>query len=664
MKDIMQTTYTFTLGAAALYLVLLAGCSTASTHPSLRDDASAPLTHTPLVPVRHFVANWDGNGGHQISPDGQHLMWVARLGLGPGVFVKNMQTGVVRSYDFPIPGQWAKDSRHVLFVGSNGNENDHVFELDALTEGAKLKDLTPIAGSKSYIQSQVQGSRDLLIANNQRKAKVFDLYRYEQASGKLDLLVENPGSVERWLTNKAGLVMARVRKEAEQRVFETPSDSSNTVWREAFRVAHFDTVETLTLSVDSHYVWALSNQGRDKLALVKLNLRNGEEQIVFADPRVDVSQALISDNTGEVLAVSLDPDFQVWKFFDARLQVAADSLRGGAPSRLNITSVSDDENLIVADILGDTGGKTVLHNLTSKQTTQLGEHSRSRIHAISPLPQTQVLHIKSRDGLDLQGYLTLPTGSNVAKPLPTVVYVHGGPWSRDVAFGYDPMPSFLANRGYAVLQVNYRGSSGFGRAFMEAAKGEFAGKMHTDLLDGLDHLVGQGVTDPGKVAIMGASYGGYASMVGMTFTPERFSCGISMVGVSDLAGLIENAPLYWDLDLPRWMAYVGDPAKPEDRAVMDAKSPLFHAHQVKGAMMMAHGVRDVRVNIDQSTRFVGALKKAGKPVDFYAYPNAGHGLHRWPDLLNYYRKTEDFLASCLGGRSSGFDLFQLASWAL
>jgi dipeptidyl aminopeptidase/acylaminoacyl peptidase len=660
----MRTTPRLILGVAALCLVLLGGCSTAPTHPSLRDDARGLITPTPLVPVRHYVASWGGNGGHQISPDGQHLMWVARLGLGPGVFVKNLQTGVVHSYDFQIPGQWAKDSRHLLFVGSNGNENDHVFELDALTEGAKLKDLTPFAGSKSFIHSQIEGSRDLLIANNQRNAKVFDLYRYEQASGKLNLLAENPGSVMQWHTNKAGLVIGRMRKAAEQWVHETPSDSSNTVWREAFRVADQDMVRPLTYAADKHFLWALSNQGRDKLALVKVDLRNGVEQVVFADPRVDVSHALMSDKTGEPLAVSLDPDFQEWKFFDARLQAAADSLRGSAASRLSITSVSDDENLIVASLLGDTGGKTVLYNLTSRQTTLLGEHSRSRIHAMSPLPQTQALHIKSRDGLDLQGYVTLPTGSKGVKPLPTVVYVHGGPWSRDVAFDYDPMPSFLANRGYAVLQVNFRGSSGFGRAFMEAAKGEFAGKMHTDLLDGLDHLEARGVTDPGKVAIMGASYGGYASMVGMTFTPERFSCGISMVGMSDLAGLIENAPPYWDLDLPRWITYVGDPAKPEERAVMDAKSPLFYANQVKGPMMMVHGGRDVRVKIDQSTRFVAALKKAGKPVDFYVYPNAGHGLHRWPDLLDHYRKTEDFLASCLGGRSSGFDFFQLASWAL
>jgi dipeptidyl aminopeptidase/acylaminoacyl peptidase len=215
-----------------------------------------------------------------------------------------------------------------------------------------------------------------------------------------------------------------------------------------------------------------------------------------------------------------------------------------------------------------------------------------------------------------------------------------------------------------VLQVNYRGSSGYGRAFTQAAKGEFAAGMHSDLLDGLDTLVAQGITDPHKVAIMGASYGGYASLVGMTFTPERFACGISLFGMSDLASLLENAPPYWELNKPWWMAYVGDPAKPEERAVMDTRSPLRRAAQVQGPLLLLHGALDARVKVDQSMRMAQALRNAGKAVDLHVYARAGHGLHRWPDRLDYFRRTEDFLAQCLGGRSSGFDFYQLGSWAL
>ncbi|NMM37957.1 MAG: S9 family peptidase [Glaciimonas sp.] len=659
----MRTLSKLTLAVATLSFMLLGGCTTAPSHPSLRDDQKGQSTPEKLVPVRQYVADWNGNGGYQLSPDGAQLMWVARKGLGPGLFVKNLQTGTVRSYAIPVPGQWAEDSRHVLIQLDNGNENTHVYQLDTLSADTNLKDLTPFAGSKSFIHSLVQGSPDLLIANNQRNPKVFDLYRYDHASAKLNLLAENPGSVALWLTDKVGHVIGRARKDAEQWVYETPSDSSNTMWQEVFKVSYFDTVQPLAVTADKKFLWALSNQSRDKLALVKLDLLSGSEQVIYADPRVDVSQALISAKTLEPLAVSLDPDYQEWKFFDARLQAAIDKIRGTSHTRLDIVSISRDENLIVAFVMRETGGQTLLYNVAQNQTELLGEHSRSRIHAISSLPRQQPLHFPSRDGLDLHGYVTLPAGSN-GQPLPTVVYVHGGPWARDVAFGGDPIPSFLANRGYAVLQVNYRGSSGYGRAFMEAARGEFAGKMHTDLLDGIDYLVAQGVTDPHKVAIMGASYGGYASMVGMTFTPDRFACGISLVGMSELVSLMENAPPYWDLNKPWWLKYVGDPANPEERIVMDEKSPLYRADQAQGPMLILHGAQDSRVNVDQSTRMAQALSKAGKSVDIYVYKNAAHGLHRWPDKLSYFRKTEDFLAQCLGGRSSGFDFYQLGSWAL
>jgi dipeptidyl aminopeptidase/acylaminoacyl peptidase len=303
-----------------------------------------------------------------------------------------------------------------------------------------------------------------------------------------------------------------------------------------------------------------------------------------------------------------------------------------------------------------------LINIATGTLTVLGDTTRSRIHAVSPLPQQTPLAFQSRDGLALTGYLTLPTNTSGTN-LPTVLYVHGGPWSRDVWNSGDSMPAFLANRGYAVLQVNYRGSSGYGRAFQEAAQGQFAAKMHDDLLDGVDHLIRQGITDPSKVAIMGASYGGYASLVGMTFTPERFACGISMVGMSDLASLINNAPPYWELGMPWWIRYVGNPADPKDRAIMDEKSPLYHANQARKPLLILHGANDPRVKLDQSTRMVEALRQAGKEVDLVVFKGAGHGPQKWSDNLSYYRKTEDFLSHCLGGRSNGFDVFELGSWA-
>jgi dipeptidyl aminopeptidase/acylaminoacyl peptidase len=543
-----------------------------------------------------------------------------------------------------------------------------VLALDTEAEGTAVKNLTPFVGAQSSLHSQVQGSLDVLISSNRRDPKVFDLYRHEHATGQLKLLAQNPGDVALWLTDRDGRVRGRARKVNEAWVCELPVDASLTQWRAAFQVDDLasEAVRPLSMSADAAFLWALSNRGRDKMALVKLDLHTGVETVVHADARVDVSSVLMSVNTLMPLALSVDPDTQEWTALDARFQRALAQIKGPRAARVNVTSISRDENLIVASVTHEAGGEYVLYNRALDQLTVLGELSSSRIHQQGAASQQRPVRYRSRDGLTLYGYLTLPartTENTNPKNLPTVVYVHGGPWARDVAFGGDAMPLFLANRGYAVLQVNYRGSTGYGRAFTEAAQGEFAGKMHSDLLDGIDHLVAQGITDPRKVAIMGISYGGYASMVGMSFSPERFACGVSVVGMSDLASLLDNAPPYWELGKPTWIKYVGDPAKPEARAVMQAKSPLYRADQVQGPMLLVHGARDVRVKLDQSQRMAAALKQAGKPVELLVYPQAGHGLHRWPDNLSFYRKTEDFLARCLGGRSSGFDFYQMGSWA-
>jgi dipeptidyl aminopeptidase/acylaminoacyl peptidase len=275
--------------------------------------------------------------------------------------------------------------------------------------------------------------------------------------------------------------------------------------------------------------------------------------------------------------------------------------------------------------------------------------------------------IPSSDGLRLRGYLTLPRGV-APGPLPMVLHVHGGPWmstgwgeptsSEDAAYA-----QFLANRGYAVLQVDFRGSSGYGREFMNAAIGEFAGRMQDDLLDAVRWAVERGIADPAHVAIMGWSYGGYAALVGLSMTPKAFACGVSVSGPTDLASLIESFPPYWKVDLSRWQDFVGDPEIPEDREQMTRKSPLAHAQQVERPVLIIHGARDVRVLVDQSDRMVAALRRAGKPVEYLRIPDMGHDSGWWVYQLAVLRKTEDFLQRCLGGRASRFDWFDAVAWA-
>lgn len=650
---------------------LLGACSIAPQHPALRapeGSATAPSAAAlpPLVPARTYVADWNGNGAYQISPDGKQLLWAARKGLNQGLFVKNLASGVVHSYSVPALGQWAQDSRHILLHLDNGDENTGVFLLDSFAETASPKNLTPFPGARSWVQSTIEDSDDLLIASNRRDPKVFDLYRYRAATGALDLVAQNPGTVVQWLTDRQGHLLGRASKDGAQWVYEAPTPSMGDeapTWTKIFTVDMDDTVVPLEVSATGHFAWALSNRGRDKVALVQIDLHTGAETVVVQDPRADIAHAYISHRTGQLLAVNLQPGLQEWKFFDPHLEGMAKRLMGHATRQMDVLSMSQDEHLLTAVLQDDHGGRSVLVDVRTGQSTVLGELSASRIHAASPLPQRTALQFTSRDGLPLSGYLTVPvdTAGHALAHLPTVVLVHGGPWARD-NWADRTMPSFLANRGYAVLQVNYRGSTGYGKAFEQAAKGEFAGKMHTDLLDGLAEITRQGVADPAKVAIVGGSYGGYASLVGMTHTPGTFACAVSLFGVTDLPSLVADFPPYWELTKAKWYAYVGDPGKSEDVQRMRAQSPLYHADRVQGPILIAQGARDARVHRDQSTRMVRALQQAGKSVEYVEFAKAGHGLHRWPDQLTFYRKTEDFLARCLGGRSAGFDLFELATY--
>lgn len=648
----------------------LAAYGTGPTHQRLVDskvhaDHDPPVVAAlpPLVPVRMYVADWDGNGGYQISPDGRQLMWSARKGLNQGLFVKTLETGLVHSYALPWRGIWAEDSRHILFNVHNGDENSSVLQLDSFTESVELRNLTPFPGSKSSLHAKIDGSDDLLIESNKRDAKVFDLYRYRATTGALELLAENPGTVRIWLTDRTGNPAARVRMDESRWLLEIARISGpNTEWTESFKAALSDTVVPLQMTNVPLLGWALSNRNRDKMALVLLDLETGAEDVVFSDPRVDVSQAFISRASGKPFALSLEPDLQELRFFEPRLQALVTKVMRPENSRLDLVSTSRDERYLILAQHDSHGGRYVLLDTATQVRVDLGELSSTRINAISPLPKQVPIAFLARDGLVVHGYLTRPIDVNGRdlSNAPTVVLVHGGPWARDYG-NADNMPYFLANRGYAVLQVNYRGSSGYGKAFQEAAKRELAGKMHTDLLDGVDYLVQQGIADSAKVAIMGASYGGYASLVGMTHTPGRFVCGISLFGMSDIPTLITDAPPYWTLELFRWYDLVGDPASPDDLQRMRDSSPLYKANQVRGSVLILQGALDARVHLDQSTRMVEALKKAGRTVDFVLFPNAGHHLNRWIDRLTYYRKTEDFLAQCLGGRSNGYDFFELGS---
>ena len=637
----------------------LSGCAVAPTHPALK-DAVLP----DLIPVRSFVADTASTGGYSVSPDGKRLAWLGTDGVSPALWIKTIALNDAKAFHTRARYyRWSADNQFIAVVKDQGGDEDaHIYAARLEGKGTDLVDMTPFDKTSSHILQVLDGGAELVISSNGRAKKVFDVFKLNLGSGKLELLATNPGNVGYWGVDKKGRLRARLALQGDQSLLQIPEAGSDS-WKTTATWGRFDTLHPVDMNDDGKAAWVLSNRGRDKLALVKLEFATGAESVVYESAEVDVDRIYISKKTKQPLVASTMPGYPQQQVFDAALQVRFTALAGGKPAEIHITSSDDNERIFTVAVATDLGTKNyLLTNNAAGQSAEpllLGESSLGRLE--TQLSTIQPISFAARDGLPLHGYLTVPAGAK-PKRLPMVLLVHGGPWARD-RWGDARWVQMLANRGYAVLQVNYRGSSGYGRAFQDKAIGEFAGKMHDDLIDGVNWAVQSGVADPSKVAIYGASYGGYAAMVGATFTPDVFACAVNFVGVTDLARLLETVPAYWELGLPWWQRFVGDPAKPADRALMNAKSPLYKADKATRPVLIMHGINDPRVKLEQSDMMVDALQKAGKQVDYVTFKGDGHGNMRWNNNLAMMRKTEDFLATCLGGRSSGFDYYQLGAWA-
>lgn len=645
-------------GAALTAALALGGCASGPTHPSL---AGAQLPD--LVPVRDFVASRQSTGGYRVSPDGKRIAWFGTDGVVPAIWVQSIDGGEAKAFRIRARAiRFSADSRWLgITADPTGDENTRIYAGPVEGTGTDLRELMPASRSVAHFAEAVDASSDFIVTSNQRDKKVFDLYRVNPAGGPPVLMATNPGNVSWWGVDTTGQLRARAQIQGEQVLLERLGAEPGT-WVTVTERSRWDTLNVFGLHDEGRKAWALSNRGRDKLALVRLDLSTGTEEEWFASPDVDLDNVTLSRRTREPLLAYFMPGYPARKVFDPALDARLSAQAGDKPAEVLVTSLDQTDKVLTVAVATDRGTRNYLLR-DGHEPRFLGENRLSLI--AKDLAPTQPITYTARDGLTIHGYLTLPVGA-APQRLPTVLLVHGGPWARD-RWGDGAtsraMQQFLANRGYAVLQVNYRGSSGYGRNHMEKARGEFAGRMHDDLVDGVRWAVERGVADPQRVAIYGASYGGYSALVGATFTPEVFACAVDVVGVTDIARLLEAAPPYWELGLPWWHRYVGNPAVPEDRARMDAKSPLYRAEHAQKPILIMHGVNDPRVKLEQSEWMVAALRKAGKPVDYVTFTGDGHGNQRWPNNLTMYRKTEDFLAQCLGGRTSGFDYYQLGAWA-
>lgn len=625
-------------------LLLLAGCT----------RAPSPTTVTPPpIPLEAFFANRDTSYDHKVSPDGTRLAWIGMAEGRLTVHVRRLDGDDVVALDTHSRRSiqsfvWAQDSRRILYgQDRDGDENTHVFVADTERPRERPRDLTPFAGQRAFVQQVIRSDAEhIVVGVNRPRTALADLHRIALTTGERTRIVDNTGDVLTWMTDDDGVVRARIRREAPgARVLERVRPDSAR-WESLFTLDGEEYARAVGFTTDRAGLWLLTNQGRDRYALVRLDLATGITAVAHEHAVVDVETAGVSTLTGQPLFAIAHPDYPESRVFDATLSSDLAPLGEPGPAEVRILSFDDAERLATVRVSRDRGRE---HHLLDRRTGTRTLLSRSAMAPYADrLARVEPISLTSRDGLTLRGYLTRPPGARARVPM--VLLVHGGPWTRDY-WGYNGTVQFLASRGWAVLQLNYRASTGYGRAFVEAGVRQHAGAIHADLLDGVRWAVEQGIADPARVAIMGASYGGYATLVGLTFTPEVFACGVDLFGMSNLVTQLEGRPSYWTWSFfePYYRKYYGDVSRPEDRQRLEAQSPLFRAADVRRPVLVIHGANDPNVKQRESDQMVAALRAAGKDVQYLVLADEGHGAFGDPaSALRMYRAIEQFLGACLG----------------
>jgi dipeptidyl aminopeptidase/acylaminoacyl peptidase len=614
----------------------------------------------PLIPRRQFFDNPE-KASARISPDGTKLSYLAPVNGVLNVWVAPVSD---RAAAKPVTKDthrgiriyfWAYTSEHILYAqDKNGDEDFHVYSVDL--ETGDIKDLTPI----EKISARVEGVSEkfpeqILIGINDRGERHFhDLYQINLTTGERTLVQQNPGFAG-FLTDDDYRVRFAIMFTAEAEQLYMQADD-NGAWKEFMKIGSVDAMNTGPQGFDKtgDKLYMLDSRDRDTAALKVLDLKTGQQQLLAENDRADISGVLTHPTEKHVQAVTFTFARRQWKILDPSIAADIDYLQTVADGEIQITSRTlDDRRWTVAYVMDNGPVRFYLYDRDAKRAEFLFV-SNSQLEEL-PLVKMHPEVIKSRDGLDLVCYLSLPIDSDpegTGRPhaaLPMVLLVHGGPWARD-SWGYDPQHQLLANRGYAVLSVNYRGSTGFGKNFINAANKQWASKMHDDLIDAVNWAVEKKIAQKDKIAIMGGSYGGYATLVGVTFTPEVFACGVDIVGPSSLVTLLENPPPYWMPFMPVMKLRVGDWTTEAGRKFLESRSPLFFADRIQRPLLIAQGKHDPRVKQAEADQIVAAMTEHKIPVTYMLFQEEGHGFARPENRFAFYAVTEAFLAAHLGGR--------------
>ncbi|ERN40540.1 dipeptidyl aminopeptidase/acylaminoacyl-peptidase [Rubidibacter lacunae KORDI 51-2] len=614
--------------------------------------ATAPQASTQLPPLipREVLFGNPTRTSPRLSPNGQNLAYIApddsdvlqvwlQSSDGDRQLTQDKKRGIRMFFWTYEPGQL------VYLQDSDGDENFHLYLVDIDT--SMVRDLTPFQGVKAqFIDSDRDHPNALLVGLNLKNSQTFDVYRIDLKSGAVEFVAANPGNIVSWEADANFEIRAAAAATSDggsELLYRASADAD---WETLRRWGPDDEGGPSHFSKDGKTLYIIGNHDANAQRLIALDLDNRTETVLAEDPQYDLSGILLHPQTRELQAVSFYEDKVRWQVFDADVAEDLEAIAQIRNGEFAIASRTDDDTVWLVAFLTDDGPVYYYRYERATKHAELMFSHRPELEALS-LSSMQAIEYTARDGLTIHGYLSTPVGVP-AENLPTVLHVHGGPWARDT-WGYSPSVQWLTNRGYAVLQVNFRGSTGYGKAFLNAGNRQWGAAMHDDLLDAVEWLKAKGISDPDRIAIMGGSYGGYATLVGLAFTPEVFACGVDIVGPSNLVTLIQSVPPYWKPLMAMFAHRVGNLETEED--FLKARSPLFICDRIQKPLLIGQGANDPRVKQAESEQIVDAMHAAGKPVEYALYTDEGHGFARPENRMHFYALAEEFLAKYLGGRA-------------
>ncbi|MBO0814341.1 MAG: S9 family peptidase [Actinobacteria bacterium] len=609
-----------------------------------------------LIPRRVLFGNPE-RVSPRISPNGTSLAWIAPRGgvlnvwtapVGPDGVDWDAAQVVTNDTDRGIRVfRWAHDGRHLLYLqDTGGDENWRLYDVDLTT--MRHRDLTPFEGVQAQILATEKKLPDeVLVGLNRDNPALHDVYRLDLVTGDLVKEVENPGFAG-WLADTKLVTRIGVGLEPDGSLVVKVRDGADGDWRLLLTLPAEDAMTSgpMAISPDGVTMLAMSSLGADTGRLVRVGLRSGAEEVIAEDPDADVSGVRVHPDTREPQVVTWVKERTVYRVLDPALEADVAAIRALHPGDPDIVAQDHSDMVWLVAFTNDTGPiPYFLYDRRRREGRFLFDHQPELSkYELAPM---EPFSFQARDGLTIHGYLTFPPGAG-REGLPMVLNVHGGPWARDT-WGFDPEAQWLANRGYLSLQVNFRGSTGYGKAFVNAGDREWGNAMQNDLTDAVEFAIGQGWADRERVAIYGGSYGGYAALAGVTFTPDLYRCAVDIVGPSNLKTLIETIPPYWQPQIALFHQRVGNPET--DAEFLWSRSPLSRAASIKTPLLIAQGANDPRVKQAESEQIVAALRDAGIDHEYMLFPDEGHGFAKPENRLKFYAAAERFLARHLGGRA-------------